>query len=121
MIAAWEAAGIWWPFRALSWAKGGGATLSGRACFHGGSPLFPARYGALVVRTGPIHSAACSVQGFSPGGRTAVGHMKVRFCSMAVSWCCCAEDGRAAPPTTRPSVGASKLRMPTLKRLYAVR
>ncbi|MDX2961574.1 hypothetical protein [Streptomyces acidiscabies] len=32
-----------------------------------------------------------------------------------------AEDGRAAPPTTRLSVGASKLKMPTLKRLFAVK
>lgn len=31
--SAWEAAGIWWPFRAPSWAKGGGAALSGAAAF----------------------------------------------------------------------------------------
>lgn len=90
------------------------------------SPLFPARSGAPVVRR--AHPPFPSVR-FGPprrGGRTTVGRMKVRHNVRAVlldggQLVFLAEDGRAAPPTTRLSVGASKLKMPTLKRLFAVK
>lgn len=39
--------------RALTWGERSGCDLAAPGCFHRGSPLFPARSGALVVRGMP--------------------------------------------------------------------